>query len=80
MIERVRIIIDVEANDESALYDKLMDLTYYMRNDKNVIRYREEVIYRDRQGYTVYSKYERPMFSHRAGLWQTSHRFKGFVR
>lgn len=47
MIERVRIVIDVEANDESALYDKLMDLTYYMRNDKNVIRYREEVIYRD---------------------------------
>ena len=45
--QRIRVEIDVNGPDEDFLSDLVADLTYYMRNDKNVIRYREEVIYRD---------------------------------
>lgn len=44
MMQTIRIQFDIEADDESALYDRIMDLTYDLRYEKDVSNYIEEVV------------------------------------
>ena len=44
MIAVVRVEFEVEANNEDAIYDRIADLTYGMRSDRDVSRYKEEIV------------------------------------
>jgi hypothetical protein len=44
VIAHMRVEFVVEAGDESALYDRIMDLTYEMRSSKDVSGYVEETV------------------------------------